>query len=243
MRPVNRIEPGTSNKSGAAGAPPGVYNIAMRTTTALRPSTLDLLHSLLAQRILLLDGPKGTLIQSLRLSEAEFRGEQFRDHPRDLRGCNDLLVLTRPEIVEDIHHAHLSAGSDIIQTNTFNATSISLSDYGLESQVYAINRAASELAKRVAAEFEAIAPDHPRFVAGSMGPTTKSLSVSPDVNNPAFRAATFDDVAAAYAEQVRGLVDGGVDLLIVETAFDTLNLKAALFAIDAFFEDRGTRLP
>jgi 5-methyltetrahydrofolate--homocysteine methyltransferase len=215
----------------------------MAVATAVRPSTRELLESLLAQRILLLDGPKGTLIQSRRLSEADFRGEQFRDHPRDLRGCNDLLVLTQPEIVEDIHHAHLSAGSDIIQTNTFNATSISLADYGLESQVYAINRAAAHLAKRVAAEFEALAPDRPRFVAGSMGPTTKSLSVSPDVNNPAFRAATFDQVAQAYAEQARGLMDGGVDLLLVETAFDTLNLKAALFAIDQLFGELGRRVP
>jgi 5-methyltetrahydrofolate--homocysteine methyltransferase len=201
------------------------------------------LESLLRQRILVLDGAMGSLIQGYRLSEADFRGEAFRDHPRDLKGCNDLLCLTRPEVVREIHRNYLEAGADLIETNTFNATAVSLADYGLEGQVYEINRAAARIARAEAEAMTRRTPDRPRFVVGSMGPTSKTTSLSPDVNDPAFRALTFDDLAGAYHEQARGLVDGGVDVLCPETTFDTLNLKAALFAIERLFDEIGRRVP
>jgi 5-methyltetrahydrofolate--homocysteine methyltransferase len=206
-------------------------------------TTREHLERLLAERILILDGAMGTMIQAYRLGESDFRGRAFADHPRDLRGCNDLLSLTRPEVVLEIHHKYLDAGADIIETNTFNATSISMADYGLEPQVYAINKAAAELAVRAAREATSASPDRPRFVAGAMGPTNRTASLSPDVENPGFRAVSFDDLMLAYYEQARGLVDGGVDILLPETTFDTLNIKAALFAIAKLKDERGLKIP
>jgi 5-methyltetrahydrofolate--homocysteine methyltransferase len=203
-------------------------------------STLD---DLLAGRILILDGAMGTMIQRHGLGERDFRGERFHDHPRDLKGNNDLLVLTRPHVVSGIHKQYLEAGADIIETNTFNANAISQADYGLEPLAYEMNVAAARLAKEAAAEWTTRTPDRPRFVAGAIGPTNRALSISPDVNNPAFRAVTFDAVHDAYKEQVRGLIDGGVDLILVETIFDTLNAKAALVAIQELFEERGIDVP
>ncbi len=198
---------------------------------------------LLKRRILVLDGAMGTLIQAEGLDEAGFRGSLFREHPRDLKGCNDLLSLTRPEIVERMHLRYLEAGADIIETNTFTATAISLADYGLESKAYAINRAAAEAARRAAGAMTARTPGRPRFVAGSLGPTNRTASLSPRVGDPGYRAVRFDDLERAYHEAARGLLEGGVDLLLPETTFDTLNLKAALFAIQRAFDETGLRVP
>jgi 5-methyltetrahydrofolate--homocysteine methyltransferase len=203
----------------------------------------ELIHELLQSRILVLDGPKGTMIQARRLSEEDYRGRQFRDHPRPLKGCNDVVVITQPQVVAEIHAAHLDAGSDIIQTNTFNASAISLADYALEGQAFAINKAAAELARSVADDYTRRNPDKPRFVAGSIGPTNRTASLSPNVNDPGFRAITFDQLVDAYYDEVAGLVQGGVHLLLPETAFDTLNLKACLFAIARFFDEHRIRLP
>ncbi|RMG50997.1 MAG: methionine synthase [Acidobacteria bacterium] len=203
----------------------------------------ELLARLLDQRILVLDGAMGTMIQRHRLTEEDFRGERFKHHESALKGNNDLLCLTQPELVKAIHRAYLEAGADIIETNTFNANAISQSDYGLESIVYDLNRAAARLAKEVARDFAARTPDKPRLVAGSIGPTNRTASLSPDVNNPGYRAVTFDDLVAAYEEQIRGLVDGGVDILLVETVFDTLNCKAALFAIQDYCARVGRSIP
>jgi 5-methyltetrahydrofolate--homocysteine methyltransferase len=201
------------------------------------------LSRLLRERILVLDGAMGTMLQSYRLGEADFRGTRFADHPRDLKGCNDVLVLTRPEAVAEVHGAYLDAGADVIETNTFNAQAVSLADYGLEGFAYEINKAAAEIAVRAAKAAALRDPDKPRFVAGALGPTNRTASLSPDVENPAFRAIDFHALVAAYYDQARGLVDGGVDLLLPETTFDTLNLKAALFAIQQLFEERGRRIP
>ena len=201
------------------------------------------LDRLLAERILILDGAMGTMIQRHKLDEAGFRGERFASHPHDLRGDSDVLVLTQPRIIGEIHRQYLEAGADIIETNSFNGNAVSQADYGLESHVYEINVAAARLARAAADEFTTRDPKRPRFVAGSMGPTNRTLSISPDVNNPAFRAITFDELKEAYAEQVRGLVDGGVDILLVETIFDTLNAKAALVAIAEERERAGWKLP
>ncbi len=195
----------------------------------------------LQRRILIIDGAMGTMIQRYKLDEAAYRGTQFANHARDLKGAADVLNLTQPHIIEEIHHAYLEAGADIIETNTFNAQSISMSDYGLESKVYDMNIAAAKIARKATAAFST--EERPRFVAGSLGPTNRTSSLSPDVNNPAFRAVSFDELVDAYHEQVRGLVDGGVDILLPETTFDTLNLKAALFAIQKFFDERGVRIP
>jgi 5-methyltetrahydrofolate--homocysteine methyltransferase len=205
-------------------------------------SKRETLERLLRQRILILDGAMGTMIQAERLDEAGFRGTTFRDHPRDLKGCNDLLCLTQPAIVERIHVRYLEAGADIVETNTFNATAISLADYGLEGQAFAINRAAAEIARRATAEVER-RTGTPRFVAGSIGPTNRTASLSPDVERPGFRSVTFDDLERAYHEQARGLLAGGIDLLVPETTFDTLNLKAALHAIARAFDETGARVP
>ena len=202
---------------------------------------MDRLVDALKKRILIIDGAMGTMIQRYKLDEAAYRGKRFADHPRDLKGNSDLLNLTQPQIIEEIHRQYLEAGADIIETNTFNAQAISMADYGFEPHVYEMNVAAAKLARRAADAYSTA--DRPRFVAGAMGPTNRTTSLSPDVNDPAFRAVTFDQVAGAYYEQVRGLVDGGVDILLVETIFDTLNGKAAIFAIEKFFEDRGIRLP
>ena len=199
---------------------------------------LDTLERLLASRILVLDGAMGTMVQREKLTEEQFRGERFKNHPRDLRGDIDLLVLTRPDLINSIHQGYLEAGSDIIETNTFNSTSIVQSDYGLEALAYELNLEGARLARHACDEWTVRTPDKPRFVAGVMGPMNRTLSISPDVNNPAFRATTFDEMREAYAEEVRGLLDGGVDLLLVETVFDTLNAKAALVAIQEVFESR-----
>jgi len=198
---------------------------------------------LLSERILIIDGAMGTMIQALKLDEAAFRGKRFAQHSRPLKGCNDLLSVTRPEAIEKIHRSFLAAGADIIETNSFNANAISLSDYGLESEVYAVNLAAAQIARRAADAATQKTPEKPRFVAGAIGPTNRTASLSPDVNNPAYRGVTFDRLVEAYYEQTRGLVDGGADLLLPETTFDTLNLKACLFAIAKFFDDRRVRLP
>jgi 5-methyltetrahydrofolate--homocysteine methyltransferase len=206
-------------------------------------STEEILRKTLAQRIVLLDGAMGTMIQRHKPTEADYRGKRFASHGKELRGDNDLFVLTKPEIIADIHAQYLAVGSDIIETNTFNANAIAQADYGLESICYELNVEAARLAKRVTAEWTAKTPDKPRFVAGALGPTNRTLSMSPDVNDASFRAVTFDEVKAAYADQARGLIDGGVDLLIPETVTDTLNLRAALVAIEEVFEEKGVRLP
>jgi 5-methyltetrahydrofolate--homocysteine methyltransferase len=206
-------------------------------------TTRDLLDELLAQRILVLDGAMGTMLQAHRLSEEDFRGTRFERHPRPLQGCNDLLVLTQPRIVEEIHRAYFEAGADIISTNTFTATTISLADYALEAHAFEINRAAAEIARRAADDMMQRERGRPRFVAGSLGPTNKTATLSPNVNDPGFRAVTFDGLAVAYGEQVAGLLAGGVDLLLAETSFDTLNLKACLFAIEQYFEAHKLRVP
>ena len=206
-------------------------------------TTADRLHALLSTRILLLDGAMGTMIQRHPLTDADFRGDRFRAHPRDLKGNNDLLVLTRPDIISGIHHEYLEAGADLIETNTFSSTAIAQADYGLEAVAYELNLEAARLARATADQWSARTPERPRFVAGALGPTNRTLSISPDVNNPALRSVTFDAVRAAYRDQVRGLLDGGADLLLVETIFDTLNAKAAIAAILETFEERGTEVP
>lgn len=206
-----------------------------------QPDRTAELRELLSRRILILDGAMGTMIQRYRLDEAAFRGERFANPPRDLKGANDVLCLTQPHVVAEIHRQYLDAGADIIETNTFNAQAISFADYGLEPHVYDVNRAAAQLARAACDAFST--PERPRFVAGSIGPANRTASLSPDVNNPAYRAVTFDQLADAYYEQTRGLVDGGADILMPETTFDTLNLKAALFAIEKYFDDTGIRLP
>ncbi|GIV58186.1 MAG: methionine synthase [Rhodothermaceae bacterium] len=207
------------------------------------PASFDTLADLLRRRILVLDGAMGTMIQRHHLTEDDFRGARFADHGQPLRGNNDLLSLTRPDVIRDVHRAYLDAGADLIETNTFNATSISQADYGTEALAYELNVAAARLAREAADEYTRRTPEKPRFVAGAIGPLNKALSLSPDVENPGFRAVTFDEVRAAYAEQVAGLVDGGVDVLLVETVFDTLNAKAALVAIQEHFQRTGRVLP
>ena len=201
------------------------------------------LENLLQRRIVILDGAMGTMIQSYQLDESGYRWRQFASHPHDLKGCNDLLCLTQPEIVETIHRQYLEAGADIIETNTFNSTSISMADYHLEHLVYDLNLAGAKVARKAVETVMAKRPDRPLFVAGAIGPTNRTASMSPDVNNPAFRSVTFDQLVTTYTEQMRGLMDGGVDILLLETVFDTLNAKAALFAIDQFFEKHGKRVP
>ncbi|HEX7053872.1 MAG TPA: methionine synthase [Burkholderiales bacterium] len=201
------------------------------------------LEALLRERIVLLDGAMGTMIQRARLAEEDYRGARFRDWPRELRGNNDLLCLTQPALVRDIHGRYLAAGADIIETNTFNATAIALADYDMASLARELNRSAARLAREAVAAWLRAHPERPRFVAGVLGPTNKTASISPDVNDPGFRAVGFDDLVAAYGEAIAGLLEGGVDLLLVETVFDTLNAKAALFALEAAFAARGARLP
>ena len=208
-----------------------------------RESRTALLESLFAQRILILDGAMGTMIQTFKLTEADFRGQRFADFPHDLRGNNDLLTLTQPEVIRSIHTGYLEAGADILETNTFNSNAASMADYHMQDLVYELNCSAAKLAREAAQSFEEKTPEKPRFVAGVIGPTTKTASISPDVNDPGFRGITYDQLVVDYTESIRGLVDGGVDILLVETIFDSLNAKAALFAIDQFFEDHGIRLP
>ncbi len=194
------------------------------------------LKEILENRIVILDGAMGTMIQRYKLNEEDYRGKRFANHSTSLKGCNDLLCLTQPQIIREIHEAYLEAGADLIETNTFNATSISMADYKLEHLAYEINLEAAKLAKEAAQKFTLLTPGQPRFVAGALGPTNKTASLSPDVNDPGFRAITFDQLVEAYTEEVSGLIDGGVDLLLVETIFDTLNAKAALFAIKEYFD-------
>ena len=201
------------------------------------------LTELLERRILILDGAMGTMVQRRRLTEEDFRGARFAQHARDLRGNNDVLVLTRPDVISEIHHEYLEAGADIIETSTFSSNRVAQSDYGLESIVYELNVEGARLARAAADEWTNRTPDRPRFVAGSMGPTNRILSISPDVNNPAFRNVTFDELREAFKEQARGLIDGGCDLLLLETIVDTLNAKAGIVAIEEVFEERGVRLP
>ncbi|NIR28193.1 MAG: methionine synthase [Gammaproteobacteria bacterium] len=204
---------------------------------------MQALRAALAERILVLDGAMGTTIQDHRLEEQDYRGRRFADHPGELRGNNDLLSLTQPDLIRGIHAAFLEAGADIVETNTFNATAISQADYGLEALVHELNHAGARLAREAADAASAASPERPRYVAGVLGPTNRTASISPDVNDPGYRNITFDDLKAAYAQAVRGLVEGGADLLLVETVFDTLNAKAALFAIEDYFEAEGVRLP
>jgi len=201
------------------------------------------LHQLIKERVLVIDGAMGTMIQQYKLREEDYRGERFARFHKEIRGNNDILNLTQPQIIEAIHRAYLEAGADIIETNTFNANAISLTDYGMQDLAYEINHAAASIARRTAEEFVQAHPGKPRFVAGAIGPTNRTASISPDVNNPGYRAVTFDQLRDAYYDQARGLMDGGADLLLVETIFDTLNAKAALFAIETLFEERGKRLP
>ena len=201
------------------------------------------LTNLLARRILILDGAMGTMVQRRRLSEEDFRGTRFARHGKDLRGNNDVLVLTRPDVISDIHLEYLEAGADIIETSTFSSNRVAQSDYGLESIAYELNLEGARLARAAADEWTRRTPDRPRFVAGSMGPTNRILSISPDVNNPAFRNVTFDELREAFKEQARGLIDGGCDVLLLETIVDTLNAKAAIVAIEEVFEEKGIRLP
>lgn len=201
------------------------------------------IKEILKERVLVLDGAMGTMIQRYKLEEEDFRKGWFEDHDKPLKGNNDLLSLTRPDVIKAIHAAYFEAGADIAETNTFSGTSVAQSDYGLESAVYDINYHSAKIAREVADEFTKQNPDKPRFVAGSIGPTNRTASISPDVNDPGFRAITFDELKEAYKEQTRALMDGGVDLLLVETVFDTLNAKAALFGIDEVFEERGKKLP
>jgi 5-methyltetrahydrofolate--homocysteine methyltransferase len=208
-----------------------------------RSSPRDVLEELLAQRILVLDGAMGTLIQERQLQEEDFRGHRFVRHSKDLKNCNDILVLTQPQVVREIHQAYLEAGSDIIETDTFNATGISLAEYDLAEHVFEINRAGAEIARCAADAMTRRTPDRPRFVAGSIGPTKKFLSQGVHVDDPSLRDVTFDEMVANYGEQIRGLVAGGVDILLAETSFDTLVMKACLFAIDQYFQSRGATLP
>ena len=234
----------------------------MNTLPWLHPDRVSLLEAALANRILVIDGAMGTMIQRHELQEADYRGERFAQgfdslfsadghahgegcgcQVQDQRGNNDLLSLTRPDIIRGIHQAYLAAGADLVETNTFNSTSVSLSDYHLQHLVRELNREGAALARAACDEAEALTPSKPRFVIGVLGPTSRTASLSPDVNRPGFRAISFDELAEAYREATHGLIEGGADVLMVETVFDTLNAKAALFAIDDVFEALGKRLP
>ncbi len=201
------------------------------------------IKDILKERILVLDGAMGTMIQRYKLEEEDFRGDRFKNHHKLLKGNNDLLSITRPDIIKEIHKAYLEAGADIIETNTFSSTSIAQADYDLQSLAYELNFESAKIAKEVAEEFTKKDPSKPSFVAGALGPTNKTASLSPDVNNPGYRAITFDELVDAYYEQTKGLAEGGADVLLVETIFDTLNAKAALFAIQSYLEDTGKNIP
>src|SRR3954464_898980 len=208
---------------------------AADTETRLRASA--------AKRILVLDGAMGTMIQSLKLTEADYRGARFKDWPRDVRGNNDLLNLTRPDDIRSFHLAYLRAGADIVEANTFTSTSIAQADYGMQDLAFELNREGARLARAAADIVTAGKPARPRFVAGAIGPTNRSASISPDVGNPGFRAVSFDDLVSAYGEAARGLIEGGADIILIETVFDTLNAKAAIFALEQIFDGLGARLP
>lgn len=201
------------------------------------------LKKILKDRILVLDGAMGTMIQKHKLEEKDYRGERFEDHPHPLQGNNDLLSITQPDIIKEIHKAYFAAGADIAETNTFCSTTIAQSDYHLEDLVYELNYQSAKLAKEAAREFTEKEPHKPRFVAGSIGPTNKTASISPDVNDPGYRGVSFDELTKAYKEQAKGLIDGGVDLLLIETVFDTLNAKAALFGVTELLEELNCDIP
>jgi 5-methyltetrahydrofolate--homocysteine methyltransferase len=204
---------------------------------------LSSINTTLQERILVLDGAMGTMLQAYKFTEEDFRGERFKDYPTPLQGNNDLLSITQPEAIKTIHGKYFEAGADIIETNTFSGTTIAMADYQMEDLVYELNYQSAKIAKEVATEFTIKEPDKPRFVAGSIGPTNRTASMSPDVNDPGYRAVTFEDLRIAYKQQVEALIDGGVDLLLVETVFDTLNAKAALFAIEQVKEERNIEIP
>ncbi|MDG1858137.1 MAG: homocysteine S-methyltransferase family protein [Emcibacteraceae bacterium] len=203
----------------------------------------ELLNDALSKRILVLDGAMGTMIQGKKFSEEDFRGELFKTINNEIKGNNDILALTQPDAICDIHKEYLEAGSDIIETNSFNATSISQADYQMEDVVYELNVACAKVARKAADEFSALTPDKPRFVAGVLGPTSRTASLSPDVNDPAFRNVSFDELVTSYQEATEGLIDGGSDIILIETVFDTLNAKAAIFAVEKAFDEKGMRLP
>jgi 5-methyltetrahydrofolate--homocysteine methyltransferase len=209
----------------------------------MQPDRTELLTSLLERRILVMDGAMGTMIQGYRLGEAEYRGACLAGHVHDIKGDNDVLVLSQPHVIREIHDAYLEAGADIIETNTFNATAIAQGDYGLQHRVRDINFAAAKIAREAADDWTRRTPDKPRFVAGALGPTNRTASISPDVNDPGARNVRFDQLVATYGEAIEGLADGGADLFLVETIFDTLNGKAALFALESYFDSVGQRLP
>ena len=203
----------------------------------------DILYQNLQQRILVLDGAMGTMLQRYQFTEEDYRGERFKNWESPLKGNNDLLSLTQPHAIEAVHRKYLEAGADIIETNTFSATTIAMADYHMEDLVYELNYESAKIARKVCNEFTALTPEKPRFVAGSIGPTNKTASLSPDVNDPGYRAITFDELRIAYKQQAEALLDGGSDILLVETIFDTLNAKAALFAIDEIQEERNIQIP
>lgn len=201
------------------------------------------IHNEIQKRILVLDGAMGTMLQQYKFSEEDFRGERFKEYPTPLKGNNDLLSITQPEAVKEVHRKYFAAGADIVETNTFSGTTIAMADYQMEDLVYELNYESAKIAKEVADEFTAKEPHKPRFVAGSIGPTNRTASMSPDVNDPGYRAVTFDELRVAYKQQVEALLDGGADLLLVETIFDTLNAKAALFAIEEVKAERNKEIP
>ena len=204
---------------------------------------MSILTEALQNRILVLDGAMGTMLQRYNFSEEDYRGERFKDYPSSLKGNNDLLSITQPEAIAEVHRKYFEAGADIVETNTFSGTTIGMADYHMENLVYELNFESAKIAKAVADEFTKAHPEKPRFVAGSIGPTNRTASLSPDVNRPEYRAVTFEELRMAYKQQVEALIDGGVDILLVETIFDTLNAKAALFAIDEVKEERHTDIP
>ena len=201
------------------------------------------IRNILKNKILVLDGAMGTMIQQYKFTEEDYRGEKFKDFKVSVKGNNDMLSITQPEAIKEIHRKYLQAGADIIETNTFSSTTIAMADYDMEDFVYELNYQSAKIAKEVAKEITSLNPDKPRFVAGSIGPTNRTASMSPDVNDPGFRAVTFDDLRVAYKQQVEALIDGGVDILLVETVFDTLNAKAALFAIEEIKAEREIDIP
>ena len=201
------------------------------------------LEKILSKKILVMDGAMGTMVQSYNLEEKDFRGNRFLSHKSDLKGNNDILSITQPEIIKEIHAAYLEAGADIIETNTFNSTSISQSDYNLENIVYELNKISAEIACSVREKYNKITPHKPRFVCGAIGPTNKTASMSPDVSSPGFRNIDFDELKDSYIEQINGLIDGGVDILLIETVFDTLNCKAAIFAVETVLDEKNINVP
>ena len=201
------------------------------------------LYDVIKERILVLDGAMGTMIQTYNLKEEDFRGERFKNYLSPLKGNNDLLSITQPQIISEIHKKYLESGADILETNTFSSNSISMADYNMEDLVYELNFESTKIAKNLTDEYKIKDPSKPRFVAGAIGPTNKTASMSPDVSDPGFRAITFDELVISYTEQIKGLVDGGVDILLLETIFDTLNAKAALFAIDTYMENNKLNIP